>query len=783
MINFVKEYQKVQWVVFALALLIYANTIPNKWALDDGISIHKNNFVKRGISGIPDILSKEAFTGFYGQDMNLVAGGRYRPLSPVVFAMQAEVLASAQKDANEQAALDKAGFRIKDLSEETLFPHILHVFNALWYGLLCLLLYRTLLLLFRAKQASNSGKAEFLALVSALIYTVHPLHTEAVANVKGLDEILAMLGSVATLYFVIRHYLQQRSEDTQRPPQQFMPWALVCYTLALFAKENAVTFMAVIPMALWFFTDANPKSIIKLTAPLLLPLLLFLGARSAVLHQPNKGEVAEELMNDPFLVLDPTAQYTPLMPNSDIKRLTNPNANTFVKMPYSNQLATNFYTWGKYLQLLAIPYPLTVDYYPRHIAIKSFTDIGVLFSVILHVCLLGWALYHIRKKKIVAFGILYYLITFSPVSNLLFPIGTNMAERFMFMPSLGFCIIVASGLYDFGKKWSGKKEVIQVKTIYLGVGALVCVYAVLTFKRNFDWKDDLTLFSKDITVSVNSGKITTDLASQLINKAIRIRAEKEAEIEGLSAVQKKAVMQETEAEQAELVKQALPLLKKSLAIHPMSNEAWFQIANAHLFLGGIESQTPDENLNHLNTALLAYEQAYKYRPAGRDTVIVKLTALCYTGLGKIVGEKFGDINASIQLLQKATTLDSLNAETFMILGTAYSMKPDFVKSIAYTKKSLALRPNDRDTRKNLATAWQRYAFADATQKSGLLLAEKLLLEVLTEEKKLPDNNVLKRDALLKTLDLLVRNYTIQGKPDKVREYQNELLKVKASTYE
>lgn len=779
MVNFIKQYQKVQWVIFTLALLMYLNTIPNQWALDDGISAYKNNFVKRGISGIPDILSKDAFAGFYGRDMNFVAGGRYRPLAPVVFAVQAEVLAPAEKSANEQAAIDKEGYRIKDLSEKTLFPHILHLFNALWYGLLCLLLYRTLLLLFQAKQASHSGRAEFLGLVSALIYTVHPLHTEAVANVKGLDEILAMLGSVAALYFVTRQYLHARNEDT-RSPQQLMVRALGCYTLALFAKEHAVTFIAVIPLALWFFTDAGPKKIAQLTAPLLLPLLLFLGARSAVLHSSNKGAIAEELMNDPFLVLDTTAQYALLTPTSDIKVLVNPNANTYTKMPYSQQLATNFYTWGKYFQLLAVPYPLTVDYYPRQIAIRSFTDAGVLFSVLLNMFLLGWALFNLRKRKIIAFGILYYFITFSPVSNLFFPIGTNMAERFMFMPSLGFCIIVASLLYDLGKKWGGAKEGSLFNTILLGVGALVCVFAALTVKRNFDWKDDLTLFSKDINVSVNSGKITTDLAGQLINKAIRIREEKEEEIESLSAAQKKAIMQVTEAEQAALIIQAIPLLKKTLTIHPMSNEAWLQIANAHQFLGGMESHTPNENLTYLNTALLAYEQAYKYRSAFSDTSIIKLTALCYTGLGKIMGKEFADLNTSIRFLEEAIALDSLNAETFMILGTAYSMQQDFQKSVVYTQKSLELRPGDRDTEKNLATALQQYAVADASQKSGLLLAEKLLLDVLAEEKNLPDSYVPKRDGLLRTLDLLVKNYTIQGKPEKATEYQKELLKMKAS---
>ncbi|MBK8109074.1 MAG: hypothetical protein IPK46_01380 [Saprospiraceae bacterium] len=445
----------MQWIIFSIALFVYTNTIPNKWAVDDGIIIHQNNFVKKGISGIPAIMSKDAFAGHYGQDVNAVEGGRYRPLSLALFAIQAELFASSKKDIKQKIEKDKEGNKIKDLSEKTWFPNILHFFNALWYALLCLVIYRTFLLLLNLKQDAENTKANFIAIATTLIYTVHPLHTEAVANVKGLDEILAMLGSVATLYFVMKHFIVRQNNLDKK---KYILLAMVCYTLALFSKESAVTFIAIIPLALWFFTDAKFNNIFKLVAPLLLPLVLFLGVRSAVLHQPNKSEVREELMNDPFLVLDAKAEYTPLVQGSDIKTLVSANDNTFTKMPYSNQLATNFYTWGKYFQLLVLPYPLTVDYYPRHIEIKSFKDIGVIFSVLLHIALLVWALFHTRKKKMIAFGILYYFITFSIVSNLFFPIGTNMAERFMFMPSLGFCLIVASMLYDLGLKWSVNKD-------------------------------------------------------------------------------------------------------------------------------------------------------------------------------------------------------------------------------------------------------------------------------------------------------------------------------------
>ncbi len=768
----------MQWIIFSIALLIYINTVPNKWAIDDSVIIYQNKYVQSGVSGIPNIMRKDAFSGMHGQDLNAVVGGRYRPMSIATFALQAELFASTKKDKNNKVGQDKARKVLKDLGEKTNFPNILHLFNALWYAFLCLVIYRTLHLLFHSKQEANPTKADFLALATTLIYTVHPLHTEAVANVKGLDEIFVMLGSVATLYFVLKHLKNQVNNDVLGK-KKYLLLAMVSYTFALFSKESTVTFIAVIPLALWFFTNASFRNIFQWTAPLLLPLVLFLGVRSAVLNHPNKGEVSEELMNDPFLVLNPNAKFAPLVQGSDMKILTEFNEDTYTKMPFSNQLATNFHTWGKYVQLLIAPYPLTVDYYPRQIAIKSFKDISVIFSVLIHLFLIGWALYHIRKKHIIAFGILYYFITFSIVSNLFFPIGTSMAERFMFMPSLGFCLVVASLLYHLGFKWSGNKDQKGFKFIYLGLGALLVVFSALTINRNFDWKDNFTLFSKDVKVSKNSGKIHVDLAAQLIYKANQLKAEKELATVGLSAEEKRATLKDTEVERAELFNRSITLLKKAIEIHPAYNLAWLQMANAHHFLGEMEGNGPNINLTLLNTALAAYEQAYKYKGVGMDTILIEFKSLCLMDMGKVVGEKFGDINASIALLEKASTLDPKNAEIYLFLGTAYSIKQDYKKSISSTQKSLDLRPNDRDTKKNLATAYQQFSLADAAQKPILLLAEKLLLDILNEEKRLPNNNVLKMDGMLRTLDLLIRNYTIQGKLDKVTEYQNELLKVNA----
>ena len=106
-------------------------------------------------------------------------------------------------------------------------------------------------------------------------------------------------------------------------------------------------------------------------------------------------------------------------------------------------MGTIFLTLLKYILLLIFPHPLSHDYYPRSFDIVDFSNITVILSFLLHLALAGLALFLIKKNRIISFGILFYFITISIVSNIVFPIGTTMSERFIFIPSLGFVLILA----------------------------------------------------------------------------------------------------------------------------------------------------------------------------------------------------------------------------------------------------------------------------------------------------------------------------------------------------
>ena len=79
-----------QIVIFAFAFIIYANSLGNKYALDDKMTFWKNEFVQNGTSGIKDILTYDSMVGMFGKDTKELEGGRYRPLSLITFAFEVE---------------------------------------------------------------------------------------------------------------------------------------------------------------------------------------------------------------------------------------------------------------------------------------------------------------------------------------------------------------------------------------------------------------------------------------------------------------------------------------------------------------------------------------------------------------------------------------------------------------------------------------------------------------------------------------------------------------------
>ena len=606
----------VAWGLFALSFLLYANTLSHDYALDDAIVIYNNMFVEDGVSGIPGILTKDTFFGFFKEEgkASLVAGGRYRPLTLVLFALEVQLFGKT--------------------------PFIGHLVNGLLYGLTTVMLYLLLLKLF--SPSNGQARAFFIALAAAVLFAVHPIHTEVVANIKGRDEIVALLGSLAALFYSLRAYRENK-------PGLNVIAGLVFF-LGLMSKENAITFLAVAPLAYYFFTKASPGVIVRQSAPFVIAAAVFLAIRFSVLGF-GLSEPTMEMMNNPFVKLE---------------------GNQYLPFTMQERLATVFYTLGKYIQLLVFPYVLTHDYYPRQIGVMNFSDWGAWLSLLAYLGMLGYALRQLPKKDPVSFAILYYLATLSIVSNLLFPVGTHMAERLMFMPSVGFCLLLAI----LGYRWAaartprGKSPAFSQFTSVLAVLAIVALaYSVRTVLRNPVWKDNYTLFTTDIEYSPNSAKLRNACGGELLTQSLAVQDPNQ---------------------KRNMASQAVEHLQQALRIHPNYKNAYLLLGNAYNYL-----QEYDKSIE-------AYKKALALDPNYADAQ--RNLGITYKDAGQFFGEQQGDLNKAILYLDQAKELMPNEYEVLRLLGVAHGIRGDRVEAVEYFTLATQADPNNARGWYDLGTA-------------------------------------------------------------------------------
>jgi tetratricopeptide (TPR) repeat protein len=438
-------------ILFLASFLVYANTIGHGYAVDDFIIIQENAYVKEGLSGIGKIMTSDAFEGHYGErGKNLVAGGRYRPLSIVTFAIEYQLMGG-------------------------LNPQVSHFINVLFFALSVLAVFLVLKKLIPPKKGAVFVSVAFAA---SLLYALHPIHTEAVANIKGRDEIMGFGFAILSFWYLLKFKDENKNAH--------LVLSVLFYGLALFSKENAITFLAVMPFGLYIL---KKESIIDSLKPII-PHVALAGVFLFLRHTyAGSGEGIFELMNNPFLFSSGSEKY-----------------------------GTILLTYLEYGRLLIFPKVLSHDYYPFQVPVTSLTDFRAILSLVLVLGILGGFLYLAIKKKfpVVAFGLGYFLFTFSVGSNLFFQIGTNMNERFLYMPSLGFAILLAWAVLHFSERYPMGKAGKAPLSFVLILILISLGYSAKTFDRNQDWKNNLTLFEADVQNSPNSAKVHLSYANSLV---------------------------------------------------------------------------------------------------------------------------------------------------------------------------------------------------------------------------------------------------------------------------
>ncbi|MGE5518747.1 MAG: tetratricopeptide repeat protein [Candidatus Dadabacteria bacterium] len=327
-------------------------------------------------------------------------------------------------------------------------PDISHRINVVLYFFVLLIIGVTLVKLFRLKQVPV-----VVPLLILLLYAFHPLHVEVVASVKSRDTLLCSLFAFGSLLMWLSY-----SKNLNAIHQVITG---ILFFIALLSKEEAITFVAIVYIIAYIFLNETFISSLKHIVPFVIAAALYLLLRQMVLSAPSP--TYNNILNNVIFGTSGTDRW-----------------------------ATNLYIYLYYFRLLVFPHPLSWDYSIDHITAKSISDFRVIASMLFFFFLAFYAIKNSRKRTILPFIILFYLVTFSIYSNL-FPaitIGSTIGERFMFIPSLAYCMAVVYGLYQLNKLF---KKQVKASVLAVPVLLLTILFGLKTYAQSGVWKDNLTL--------------------------------------------------------------------------------------------------------------------------------------------------------------------------------------------------------------------------------------------------------------------------------------------------
>lgn len=326
----------------------------------------------------------------------------------------------------------------------------------------------TVLVFFLARVLTRS---ERIAAVAGTLFAVHPVHTEAVASLVGRAELLAAGFGVGALLAVAH----AAAGATGRRCRRALEWlGLGLFALAICSKESALTVAVLVPLVrvtarrqalgrgLW-------GELVSLDwVPYALVAAVFVAARFAVVRA---------------------------LPAYELQPLDN----VLAFVPWYVRLATAIAVIWEYFGLLVLPIVLAADY-----SYNQVTLVNVVWDLRL-VCGLGLlaaatAVVLCSRRPVLRLAVLFPFVALALTANVLLPIGTIKAERLLYLPSVGFVLVVAvsAALLARGARYR--------RTVTALLAIAVAGYALRTWVRNEDWRDNASLYRSMVRSAPDSAK-------------------------------------------------------------------------------------------------------------------------------------------------------------------------------------------------------------------------------------------------------------------------------------
>ena len=599
-----KNFIAICLIIF-LSGIVYGNTFLNEFVWDDYFFILDN----------PEIKSFSNVPGFFTTDVDDI----YRPLRSVHYTIVYSIFKK-----------NPFGYHLN-----ALFFHII----------ISILIYFIIMEIVDFQDTENLRFSRVLkiinkrniALISSLLFALHPIHTGRVTNMTAGFDLLGIFLFLLSFYLYILFSKEKKIN--------YFIGSVIVFLIGLFASEEVVTLPFVILLYEFVFNKGYflknlKEKISKIYAPYVVLLLIYIIFRFFILG--IRGRVPEYDSPGFFFTMITMAKV-------------------FVK----------------YILLLIFPSNLKL-FYDIPIA-NSISDFSVLLSMIILIFIVFLTIKF--YNKIIFFCVFWFFITLLPFLNTI-PLVVLMAERYLYLPLLGFCFLLGfifDRIYnlDLEKKFKKNLRIMLVVFIVL----LFLFYSFVIINRNAEWRDNLTFWTETVKDSPRSSRAHDNLGftyEQMgrykeaiieFDKAVKLRPENYKAHTNLGVALAKIGLYNLSIQE----------LGVALKINPYYYKAYNK-------LGLIYSEIED-----YGAALYNLGMAVKLNPR---------FAKGYNDIGTVYGY-IGDLNVSLIAFKTAIRLDPDYADAHYNLGVLYTFLGERGLALRELRMAVSLEPQNELYKKKL----------------------------------------------------------------------------------
>ena len=515
----------------------------------------------------------------------------------------------------------------------------------------------------------------------AALFAWHPLHVESVAWAAERKDVLSAFFWMLTLMAYAR-YAQRVTSDQPSPRFGTAGKWHVTGTASILSPVTRLPAEALAKaghpslyywLALLFFAFGLMSKPMVVTLPFVLLLLDFWPLKRLQLQSSGRAVASSVFEKLPFFALAVTGSVVTYLIQKSCGAVWSSDA-----LPFHARVANALLAYVRYLSKTFWPADLAVIYpYPRHWPVMAVIGAALMLAI-----WSGLFIWRARQNPYLLVGWFWFLGTLVPVIGLVQVGSQSMADRYMYIPSIGLFILVVWGLNDLPGSWPQKQKIVTlVGTVALAV-CLACTWVQIKY-----WQDSISLFRHAMEVTTDNHVACACLAQAL-----------------------DAIGQEDEA---------LILCTNALRIEPNYPPGQF-------FLGMIllKQGKSEEAFSHLSAAarLAPFDTTihYNFGKVLLDFDRPKEAAACFivtldnnpnfteahNGLGKAYWKQ-GKLDQATNQLSQAVTLEPDNPQFHYDLGTVLLANSNVDEAIAQFSEALRLKSDYADAHGNLAVAFIR----------------------------------------------------------------------------